>query len=146
MTARRSVLVAGLGSVLLRPAWATPETMQAALRTFTGGAPLRDGAGRVLLDIAPLVDNGNAVPVTVTVTSPMTAADHVRRIGIFNEHNPQPEVVVFHLGPHSGRALVGTRIRLATTQQVLAVAQMSDGTFWQHGVDVIVTLAACIEG
>jgi sulfur-oxidizing protein SoxY len=144
MTARRELLVAGLGTLLLRPASATPERLQAALAAFTGGAPVREG--RVTLDIAPLVENGNAVPVSISVTSPMTAADHVRRIALFTSRNPQPEVLVVHLGPRSGRAVAATRMRLATSQQVLAVAELSDGTFWRQGVDVIVTLAACVEG
>jgi len=144
MTARRDVLVVGLGTLLLRPATATPDSLRAALAAFTGGAPLREG--RVALDIAPLVENGNAVPVNISVSSAMTAADHVRRIALFTSRNPQPEVLVMHLGPRSGRAVVATRMRLATSQQVLAVAELSDGTFWQQGVDVIVTLAACVEG
>lgn len=144
MTARREVLVVGLGTLLLRPATATPDSLRAALAAFTGGAPLREG--RVALDIAPLVENGNAVPVSISVSSAMTASDHVRRIALFTSRNPQPEVLVMHLGPRSGRAVVATRMRLATSQQVLAVAELSDGTYWQQGVDVIVTLAACVEG
>ena len=144
MTARRDILLAGLGTLLLRPAGATPERLRAALAAYTGGAPLREG--RVTLDIAPLVENGNVVPVRIGVTSPMTATDHVRRIALFTSRNPQPEVLVMHLGPHSGRAEVATRMRLATSQQVLAVAELSDGTFWRYGLDIIVTLAACVEG
>lgn len=144
MTARRDILLAGLGTLLLRPAGATPERLRAALAAYTGGAPLREG--RVTLDIAPLVENGNVVPVRIGVTSPMTATDHVRRIALFTSRNPQPEVLVMHLGPPSGRAEVATRMRLATSQQVLAVAELSDGTFWRHGLDIIVTLAACVEG
>jgi len=149
MKRRRTVLLAGLGSVanalVIRPATATPELLQAAVRAFTGGAPLRSAPGRVLMDIAPLVENGNAVPVTVTVASPMTPTDHVQRIAIFSERNPQAEVAVFYLSPRSGIAAVSTRMRLSTSQQVLAVAVMSDGSCWQHGVEVVVTLAACIE-
>ena len=144
MTARREVLITGLGTLLLRPAAATPDSLRAALSAFTGGAPLREG--RVTLDIAPLVENGNVVPVHISVSSPMTAADHVRRIALFTSRNPQPEVLVMQLGPRSGRAAVATRMRLATSQQVLAVAELSDGTFWRHGIDVLVTLAACVEG
>jgi sulfur-oxidizing protein SoxY len=140
---RRECLVAGLGSLLLRPAQATPEALQAAIAAFTGGAVLRDG--RVTLDIAPLVENGNTVPVAVRVDSPMSADDHVRRIALFTERNPEPGVAVFHLGPASGRAEVATRMRLATTQTVVAVAQMNDGRCWRAAVEVIVTLAACVE-
>lgn len=145
---RREIVIAGFGTLLLlRPAAATPESMQAAISAFTGGVPLRElREGRVALDIATLVDNGNTVPLTVRVASPMTAADHVQRIGIFNEHNPNAEVAIFHLGPRSGRATVTTRMRLATSQRLVAVARLSDGSHWQHSVDVVVTLAACIEG
>ena len=151
MTRRRQVLQAGAASVLgvlsvvVRPAAATPQSLQAAVRAFTGGARVQSMPGRVLIDIATLVENGNAVPVTLTVASPMTATDHVLRLALFTERNPQPDVAVFYLGPRSGRAVVSTRMRLATSQQVLAVAQMNDGTFWQQAVDVVVTLAACIE-
>ena len=143
MNGRRTLLVAGLGSLLLQPATATPEAMRAALAVFTGGAPLRDG--KVTLEIAALVENGNTVPVSVRVASPMSAADHVRRIALFTERNPEPDVAVFHLGPHSGRAEVATRMRLATSQTVLAVAQMNDGSCWQAALEVIVTMPACAE-
>jgi sulfur-oxidizing protein SoxY len=102
--------------------------------------------GRVRFGVPPLVENGNSVPVTVTVDSPMTAAEHVRRIAIFNERNPQPNVIVAHLGPRAGRAILSTRMRLATSQRVVAVAELSDGTFWSDSVEVVVTLAACVEG
>lgn len=144
---RRKLLGAGLGLgalVLVRPAAATPEQMSAALRAFTGGAA--PGAGRVKLEVAQLVDNGNSVPLTVSVDSPMSAADHVTAIAIFNERNPQTEVALFTLGPRAGKAVVSTRIRLATSQKLVAVARCSDGSFWSQSVDVIVTLAACIEG
>ena len=143
---RRRLLAsaAGLGlSVLVRPAVGAPDELAEAIRSFAGAAPVR--AGRVLLDIAPLVENGNTVPITVTVDSPMTASDHVKSIAVFNERNPQRDVARFALGPRAGRARVSTHIRLATTQNLVAVAQLSDGSFWSHSVEVIVTLAACIE-
>jgi sulfur-oxidizing protein SoxY len=144
MTTRRTLLAAGSFMLLLRPAWGTPESLRAAIDAFTGGKEVR--SGRVTLNIDPLVENGNAVPVSVSVQSPMTAADHVQRIAIFTPQNPLPEVAVFHLSPASGRALVATRMRMATTQPVIAVAMMNDGTAWRHSVDVVVTLAACLEG
>jgi sulfur-oxidizing protein SoxY len=130
--------------LLVRPVRATPETMAAAVAAFTGAAPVRPG--RVRLDLPPLVENGNSVTLTVTVDSPMTPADHVEVIAVFNQKNPQPQVAVFHLGPRAGRATVTTRIRLADSQQVTAVARLSDGSFWSGTADVIVTLAACVEG
>jgi len=118
-------------------------TLDAAIDSFTGGATVREG--RVKFEISPLVGNGNAVPVSVEVESPMTETDHVRRIALFNEKNPQAEIAVFHLGPRSGQARVATRIRLAASQTVVALAETSDGAFWSARAKVIVTLAACIE-
>lgn len=144
---RRDVLAAGAGLAMLalvRPASATSEEMAAAIAAFTGGVAPKEG--KVRFDIAQLIDNGNAVPVTIAVDSAMSAADHVNAIGIFNERNPQTDVAVFTLGPRAGKAEVSTRIRLATSQKLIAVARMSDGSCWSKSVDVIVTLAACIEG
>lgn len=143
---RRALLAAGVGlgaALVVRPAAATPEEMSAALRAFTGGAAVREG--RVRFEIAPLVENGNTVPIAISVDSPMTPADHVQAIAVFNERNPQPQVVAFTLGPRAGRAAVSARIRLATSQKLIAVARLSDGSHWSRTVDVIVTLAACVE-
>ena len=143
---RRQIMLASTGlaaSVMMRPALATSDELAAAVAAYAGGQKVTPG--KVKLDIAELVENGNVVPITVLVDSPMTAASHVKAIAVFNEKNPQREVVKFTLGPRYGKASVSTRIRLATTQKLVAVAQMSDGTFWSHTVDVIVTLAACIE-
>jgi sulfur-oxidizing protein SoxY len=129
--------------VTMREATATPEEMQAAIAQVIGDAKLNEG--RVKLDIPPLVENGNTVPCSVTVESPMTADDHVKAIHVFNERNPQPNVISVHLGPRAGRASFATRIRLADTQNVVAIAQMSDGSFWSTSVEVIITLGACLE-
>jgi sulfur-oxidizing protein SoxY len=146
MMKRRDVIgaAAGLvGSVWVRAAFADADELAAAVAAFAGGAPVR--AGRVEFDIAPLVENGNTVPVTVRVQSPMTEADHVTAIAIFNQRNPQRDVANFSLGPRAGRATVSTRIRLAGSQQLVAVAKMNDGSCWSKTVDVMVTLAACVE-
>ena len=130
---RRQVLAAGAGALSLaitRPARATPETMAAAIKALVGEVDVRKG--RVSLDIPPLVENGNSVPVTVTVESPMTPSDFVKSIALFNERNPQPNVAQFHLGPRAGRATVSTRIRLGDSQNIVAIAQMSDGSFWSR--------------
>ena len=137
---------AGLGLaslVAVEPARATSAAMQEAIRKLVGSA--RVTPGRVKLDLPPLVENGNTVPLTVAVESPMTAADHVRAIHVFTEKNPQPEVASFRFGPRAGRARVATRIRLADTQTVVALAELSDGSFWSAGAAVVVTLAACLE-
>ena len=148
MKSRRTFMASSAAvatSILLRPATllAQSDSLAAVVRAYAGGEKLTEG--RVRLDIAPLVDNGNSVPIEVSVESPMTAPDHVVAIAVFNEKNPQRDVVEFMLGPRAGRAHVATRIRLATTQKLVAVAKMQDGTCWTHTVDVLVTLAACIE-
>ena len=130
------------GWLLLRPALASNQ-LQDAVRAWAGATPVQNG--RVKLDIAPLVDNGNTVPLSVSVDSPMTATDHVVAIAVFNERNPQADVLHCQLGPRAGRAQISTRIRLATTQKLTAVARLSDGSCWQQTVDVIVALAACLE-
>jgi sulfur-oxidizing protein SoxY len=146
---RRQVLVTTVGLVgVVGAGWsgvssAAADDLAAAIAAFAGGASVKPG--RVTLDVAPLVENGNVVPISVKVDSPMTEADHVTAIAVFNERNPQRDVVVFRLGVRSGRATVATRIRLATSQKLVALAQMNDGSVWSHSVDVIVTLAACIE-
>lgn len=148
---RREILkaagvMAGGGVIMriaTRPALATPETMQEAVRTAIGEAAVKKG--RVKLDLPPIVENGNSVPCTVAVESPMTATDHVKAIHIFNEKNPQPNVISIKLNPRAGRAAFTTRIRLADSQTVTAIAEMSDGSCWSDDIDVIVTLAACLE-
>ena len=130
-------------TVTLRPAEATPAMLATAIRNVVGGAVVR--TGKVKLDVPPLVENGNTVPMTVSVASPMTADDHVKSIHVLNEKNPQPNIGNFQLGPRSGRAQISTRIRLADTQKIVAIAQLSDGSFWSASVDVVVTLAACTE-
>ena len=129
--------------VTLRPVEATPAMLTAAIRNVVGEAQIR--TGKVKLDIPPLVENGNTVPVTVSVASPMTANDYVKSIHVFNEKNPQPNIGNFHLGPSAGRAQVATRIRLADSQKVVAIARLSDDSFWSASTEVIVTLAACTE-
>lgn len=122
---------------------ATPADMQAAVAKIIGGAPLN--VGKVRLEIPPLVENGNTVPCAVSVDSPMTATEHVKAIHILTEKNPQPNVMSVALGPRAGRASISTRIRLRGTQDVLAIAEMSDGSFWSDRVRVLVTVSACLE-
>ena len=151
-TSRREFLLAagaagglGLASVIaVEPARATPVAMEDAIRKVIGSA--RVTPGRVKLDVPPLVENGNTVPLAVSVESPMTEADHVRAIHVFTEKNPQPDVVSFRFGSRAGRAGAATRVRLADTQTVVAIAELSDGSFWSARADVVVTLAACLEG
>jgi sulfur-oxidizing protein SoxY len=140
-------LIGGTGMSLLlaiKPTWATPAMMRAAIRKVIGEAPLRKG--KVRLDLPPLIENGNTVPMTVSVDSPMTEADYVKAVHVFNEKNPQPNVLSIRLGPRAGKAAISSRIRLADSQTVTAIAEMSDGSFWSDEADVVVTLAACVEG
>ena len=138
-----TAVIGALPIVSLRPVEATPETMATAIRAVVGGALVQ--TGKVKLDIPPLVENGNTVPMTVSVASPMTANDHVKSIHVFNEKNPQPNLGNFFLGPRAGRAQVSTRVRLADSQKITAIAHLSDGSFWSVTAEVVVTLAACTE-
>lgn len=143
---RRSTFALGLGLPLMlvtRPLFASPETMGAAIATFTAGATPAEG--RVSLDIPLLVENGNSVPMTVEVDSPMTADDHVTEIAVFNERNPLPDIVRFRPSPALGLARFQVRIRLGDTQKITAIARMSDGSLWSAAMTVIVTAPACIE-
>jgi sulfur-oxidizing protein SoxY len=154
-TTRRAVLLAagalavGTGGggaaaqTLVRPAVGTADAMQAAIRKVAGGADVKKG--KVKLDVPPLSENGNTVACSVEVDSPMTPKDYVKAIHIFTEKNPQPYVVSVHLGARAGRAAFATRMRLADTQTITAVAELSDGTFWSDSADVIITLGACLE-
>jgi sulfur-oxidizing protein SoxY len=148
MPSRREFLVgsAGIGLVSALPvgsASATPAMLEAAIRNIVGESNLQKG--KITLEVPPLVENGNAVPVTMIVDSPMSKADHVKAIHIFNEKNPQPHVISVALGPRAGRARVATRIKLADTQRVVGIAEMSDGSLWTGEANVIVTIAACVE-
>jgi sulfur-oxidizing protein SoxY len=151
-TTRRDVLKAAgalavsAGAVTMAAvprAEATPDTMQAAIRNLIGEAEVSQG--KVTLDIPPLVENGNTVACSVAVESPMTPQNYVKAIHIFNEKNPQPNVISIHLGPRAGKAQVSTRIRLSDTQKVTAIAELSDGSFWSDTANVIITLGACLE-
>jgi sulfur-oxidizing protein SoxY len=147
LTRRQFIGATLLGLVLplypRRAVQATPETAAAAMKTITGEAPVTEG--RVTLDMPPIAENGNSVPLTVSVVSPMTAAEHVRSIHLFAEANPLPNVAHFHLGPSAGKAQVSTRMRLFTSQKITAIAALSDGSFWSGSAEVVITLAACIE-
>jgi sulfur-oxidizing protein SoxY len=145
---RRHVLAATAGLALVpmatMPARATPETMAAAIREAVGSAEVK--RGRVTLEAPRLAENGNSVQIIIKADSPMTAADHVKSIAVFSEKNPIATVVRFHLGPRAGIAKVSTSIRLAATQTVTAIATMSDGSHWAGDAEVVVTLAACLDG
>jgi len=151
-TTRRQFLILTASTAL--PATATAQidpnmianrkaAFQAALKRVVGDAKVTHG--RVKLTLPPLIDNGNSVPLSVVVESPMTDADHVKAIHVLTEKNPLPDVVSVALGPRAGRATFATRVRLADTQTVTAIAQTSDDAFWSDTAEVVVTLSACLE-
>ena len=119
-----------------------PEALE-AIANIVGSQVPKDG--RVKLVIPPLVENGNLVVLKVSVESPMTAQDYVKAIHVIAEGNPLPNNFSAFLTPRSGTANITTRVRLAETQRVWAIAQMSDGSFWQGYADTLVTLSACTE-
>jgi sulfur-oxidizing protein SoxY len=146
ITRREALILGGIaaaGATASTPSTAVPGQMEAAIRKAIGDAKVQKG--KVTLDLPPLVENGNSVPMTVTVASPMTGQDRVKAIHVFNEKNPQANVISVEFGPRAGKAEVATRIRLADTQKITAIAVMSDGTCWSDTQDVVVTLAACLE-
>jgi sulfur-oxidizing protein SoxY len=150
MTTRRDFLIGagslagGLGlSMRIGNASATEAEVDGAVREITGGAPV--AKGKVKLDVPPLIENGNSVVLSVAVDSPMTATEHVKAIHLFAPRNPLPNMVSVYLGPRAGRARFTTRVRVADSQTLLAIAQLSDGSFWSDSVSVVVTLAACAE-
>jgi sulfur-oxidizing protein SoxY len=144
-TRRGFMLGAGAAVVTLHalPALATPESMKAAIRTAFGDAPIEEGS--VSVTLPPISENGNSVGLSVEVDCAMTEADHVRSIHVFSEQNPLPDVARYYLNARSGRARVTTRIRLADSQAIVAVATMSDGTLWSGSAKSIVALAACVD-
>ncbi|MDX2218858.1 MAG: thiosulfate oxidation carrier protein SoxY [Burkholderiales bacterium] len=147
---RRSLLKAGailLGTANIRHVHAQnflpPQDLKPFIEALTRGAPVR--AGRVTMEMPAIAENGNSIPFLLRVASPMTPADHVKSVHIFAPRNPRPQVAAFQFGPHAPRAEVATRVRLAGSQKVLAIAAMSDGSFWSGELNIVVTAAACLD-
>lgn len=124
-------------------AFAKKEEADSVIKVITGGAAINDG--RVTLVIPPLVENGNLVVLKVSVESPMTENNYVKVIHVIAEGNPLPNIFTAYLTPRSGTAVITTRVRLADSQRVWAIAQMNDGSFWQGYAETLVTLSACTE-
>ena len=148
MKRRRHVLSVLAGTAVavllpLRRSHAGAEALAPEIKKIVGESPLR--AGRVTLDIPRLADNGHSVPLTIIVDSPMSATDYVRSITLLSEKNPRPLMATFHLGPKAGKAVVATRVRLAGSQQLLAIASLADGSFWSGSADIVVTESACLD-
>jgi sulfur-oxidizing protein SoxY len=144
---RRQALALGAGVMTLAalgvssgPALAKNDAEE-AIKKFTGGkTPVQ---GKVKLDLPEIAENGNTVPMTVTVESPMTEQSHVTDVLIVADENPRSGVVTFHFSPASGVAEANTRIRLAATQDVIAVAKMNDGSVFMASKQVKVTIGGC---
>lgn len=142
---KRRTFIAGVGLITLAAPTLRAQTidLRPMINTITKGVEARKG--RVQFELPVLVDNGNSIPMTVKVESPMTEADHVKAIYLLSERNPVRQMAAFHLGPRSGRAEIQSRVRLAGTQHVVALAHMSDGSYWYDWSSVVVTLSACID-
>jgi sulfur-oxidizing protein SoxY len=144
---RREVLALGAGTAALamvgemRPAAATAQEAADTIAKFTGGKTAEKG--KITIDLPEIAENGNTVPLTITVESPMTADDHVSDIIVVAEGNPRPGLATFHLSPLSGRAEAATRIRLAATQNIVVVAKTSKGQFFTEQKPVKVTIGGC---
>ena len=119
-----------------------PEAME-AIAKIIGSNTIRDG--RVNLVIPPLVESGNLVVLKLSIESPMTTNDYVKAVHVIAEENPSPNIFTAYFTPRSGRAQLTTRVRLADSQRVWAIAQMSDGSFFRGYADTLVTLSACTE-
>jgi sulfur-oxidizing protein SoxY len=143
-SSRRAVLALALAGVVLVPRHGLAnlsQNVQTAIERLRAGRTAQEG--RMTLRLPAIAENGNAVPLSVMVESPMTAADHVKAIHVFATGNPTPEIAVFHLTPAMGRATMDTRIRLGQTQDVVAFAEMSDGRLFMARAEVKVTIGGC---
>ena len=124
-------------------AWTTPESVQLAIRQRIGDREPQPGG--MTLTLPKIAETGNSVSLTVTVESPMTPGEHVQRIHVFVPGNPEPVAATYHLGVRAGKAQVSTHVRLARTQTVLALAEMSDGSVRADAASILVTLGACVD-
>jgi len=134
-------LLTGATLLVVRPAKATPDELVVALRETFGDRPIN--RGRVKLEVPRLAENGSIVPVTVSVDSPMTQQDYVKSIHLFAEKNHLPRILEAQLGPYNGKAVVSSRVRVATSQQLTAVAMLSDGSLWTTSADIEVVTSEC---
>ena len=144
--ARRTVLTFGVGAFALAagarvPAFAAKNDADELIKKFTGGKAATEG--RVRLDLPEIAENGNTVPMTVSVESPMTEQSHVSDVLVVADGNPRGGMATFHFSPASGVAEANTRIRLAETQNVIAIAKMNDGSFFSASKQVKVTIGGC---
>jgi sulfur-oxidizing protein SoxY len=145
---KRRLFLATLAAGALPAAGQSPrfqpvQDIRPLLEKLTGGVAPESGG--IEIELPSIAENGNSVPMHVRVESPMTAQDHVSALHIIAERNPRPLVATFHMGPQSGRAEISTRVRLAGTQKVTVLAQLSGNRFRMAQTDVLVTAAACLD-
>ncbi len=133
--------VAAMGISLVGPAHADGKATDEAIMKVTGGK--KAAMGKITLETPQIAENGSTVPIGISVDSPMTDADNVKSVHLYADGNPNPEVATFHFTGMSGKADVSTRIRLAKTQNVVAVAEMSDGSFMMAKSEIKVTIGGC---
>ncbi len=126
---------------VMKSALADEAATEKSLMDFTGGK--KPQAGKITLKAPEIAENGNTVPVTVSVDSEMTESSYVESVVLMAEGNPNPAVATFHFSPMSGEARATTRMRLAKTQNVIAVAKMSDGSVYMDKKQVKVTIGGC---
>lgn len=137
---RRSALVAIAAAIATRNAWATPDATREWLAAQAKGTPKE---GKVTLKAPEIAENGNAVPVTVSVESEMTEKSYVKALYVAADGNPNPGVITYEFTPLAGKAEVQFRTRLAQTQKLYAVAEMNDGSLWMASREVKVTIGGC---
>jgi sulfur-oxidizing protein SoxY len=147
---RRKILALGAGGVAavavardVRPAAATPEEAAAVIAKFTGGKTAVAEKGRIKIDLPEIAEDGNTVPLSIGIDSPMTSDDHVTDVLVVADANPRPVTATFHFTVMSGRATASTRMRLASTENVIVVAKTSDGRFFTEQKPVKVTIGGC---
>jgi sulfur-oxidizing protein SoxY len=141
---RRQVIAGSAGALAIAAFGVAPAHANNApdlIKAFTGGK--RATEGKVKLDLPEIAENGNTVPMTVSVESPMTDASHVTDVLVVGDGNPNGGMVTFQFSPLSGIAEANTRIRLAATQNIIAVAKMNDGSFVMASKQVKVTIGGC---
>ena len=135
-------VVAAMGVTMIsNDAMADTKSVMDAIKKVTNGKDT--GSGKITLDFPQIAENGNTVPIAIEVASPMSDADYVKKLHVWAEKNPSPEVASFAFTPASGRAKIATRIRMAKTQNIVAVAEMSDGSFQMAKAEIKVTIGGC---
>jgi sulfur-oxidizing protein SoxY len=138
---RTAALAAFAAALAPRMARADEKAVAEELKKLYGDKPIKEG--RIKLDVPQIAENGLVVPVNIDVESPMTANDYVKAVHIFADGNPLPGIVSYRFTPECGKASASTRMRLAQTQNVVCVAEMSDGSLFSTKAEVKVTIGGC---